>query len=280
MKKKHFFFDKQLEKPIFRPDWRRQLGKLFYQLKRKINWHFSDKKFAKVSPNQLFENQIATHSSVLLRKLKDVDMYLQHNKIENLRLAVARLNGVVIQPNETFSLWKLVGKPTKQKGYKEGMTLVQGKVQTGIGGGLCQLGNLIHWLTLHTPLSVTERYRHGFDVFPDSNRTIPFGSGATLSYNYIDLQITNTTNQPFQLMLWLSKELLHGAYFSKESLSKKYQVYEKEHQFVAQPWGGYSRHNSLYRKIVSLETEEEIADELLLENHAILMYEPFLQTEK
>lgn len=280
MKKKHFFFDKQLEKPIFRPDWRRQLGKLFYQLKRKINWHFSDKTFAKVSPTQLFENQIATHSSVLLRKLKDVDMYLQYNKIENLRLAVACLNGVVIQPNETFSLWKLVGKPTKQKGYKEGMTLVQGKVQTGIGGGLCQLGNLIHWLTLHTPLIVTERYRHGFDVFPDSNRTIPFGSGATLSYNYIDLQITNTTNQPFQLMLWLSKELLHGAYFSNEALTKKYQVYEKEHQFVAQPWGGYSRHNSLYRKIISLETEEEIVDELLLENHAILMYEPFLQTGK
>ena len=69
------------------------------------------------------------------------------------------------------------------------MVLHYGSFQTGIGGGLCQLSNLIYWMTLHTPLTVTERYRHSFDVFPDSRRTQPFGSGATCSYNYLDLQI-------------------------------------------------------------------------------------------
>ena len=45
------------------------------------------------------------------------------------------------------------------------MVLHYGSFQTGIGGGLCQLSNLIYWMTLHTPLTVTERYRHSFDVF-------------------------------------------------------------------------------------------------------------------
>ena len=58
------------------------------------------------------------------------------------------------------------------------MLLKNGTVQYGCGGGLCQLSNLIFWMTLHTPLEVKERHRHGYDVFPDSNRTQPFGSGA------------------------------------------------------------------------------------------------------
>ena len=39
-------------------------------------------------------------------------------------------------------------------------------------------------MTLHTPLQVTERYRHSYDVFPDADRKLPFGSGATCAYNY------------------------------------------------------------------------------------------------
>ena len=34
----------------------------------------------------------------------------------NLRLAVARLDGIVLYPGETFSYWRLIGKPTRRKG--------------------------------------------------------------------------------------------------------------------------------------------------------------------
>ena len=60
------------------------------------------------------------------------------------------------------------------------MVLFLGQIGGDIGGGLCQLSNLIFWMTLHTPLTVTERYRHSHDVFPDANRTQPFGSGGHL----------------------------------------------------------------------------------------------------
>ena len=54
---------------------------------------------------------------------------------------------------------------------------------------------------LHTPLTVTERWRHGYDVFPDSNRTQPFGSGATCFYNYMDLMVRNDTPDTWRLVL-------------------------------------------------------------------------------
>lgn len=104
-------------------------------------------------------------------------MVWQENKVTNLKLAVKRLDGLILYPGETFSYWKRIGKPTARKGYKEGMVLFLGQIGGDIGGGLCQLSNLIFWMTLHTPLTVTERYRHSHDVFPDANRTQPFGSG-------------------------------------------------------------------------------------------------------
>ncbi|MBQ7776531.1 MAG: VanW family protein, partial [Lachnospiraceae bacterium] len=116
-----------------------------------------------------------SHKTILLRKLKDVDMWLQQNKIVNLRIAASRLNGIVLQPGEVFSYWKLIGKPSRRKGYVDGMVLRNGQLMVGTAGGLCQMSNLIFWMTLHTPLTIIERHRHGFDVFPDSNRTQPFG---------------------------------------------------------------------------------------------------------
>ena len=83
------------------------------------------------------------------------NMKLQHNKITNLKLAIAKINGIIIQPGETFSVWKLVGRPTKQNGYLPGLTFSNGQLGEGIGGGLCQLGNLLYWMAIHTQLTVT-----------------------------------------------------------------------------------------------------------------------------
>lgn len=137
-------------------------------------------------------------------------MRLQENKVINLTLACKKLNGIILKPGETFSFWRLVGKPTKMKGFLKGMVLKNGSFSAGVGGGLCQLSNLIYWMTLHTPLTVTERWRHSHDVFPDANRTQPFGSGATIVYNYIDLQIKNSTPYEYQLNLRVGEKYLEG----------------------------------------------------------------------
>ena len=204
-------------------------------------------------------------------------MQLQRNKITNLTLAVEKINRVVIEPGETFSFWKLVGKPTARKGYLTGLVLQDGQAREGIGGGLCQLGNLLYWMALHSPLEVNERYRHGFDVFPDVNRTIPFGCGATLSYNYIDLQLYNPTDQPYQLVFSFSDTHLQGQLRGSVASDLEYQVYESKHLMRGEIWGGYTRHNQIRRKVLNKLTGEEIADEWVTENHAIMMYNPLLE---
>ena len=263
----------EIERPKQRSPIRQILGKEYFILKRKFDWFFGKKKWSKTKQSKLLENSVFQHKSMILRPLKDVDMYLQENKRTNLEIAISHIDRIIIKPGETFSIWKLVGRPTKKKGYLEGLVLNQGKIRKDTGGGLCQIGNLLFWTFAHSPLTITERYRHSFDVFPDINRKVPFGAGATLSYNYIDLQVKNETDNTFQLKLWLDKTHLNVELYSKLTVDKKYRVEERNHLIKQQFWGGYSRHNQIFK----IEMGEGITTEkLLVENHAIMMYRPFL----
>lgn len=265
----------EIVKPIKRSKLRQKAGREFYILKRKLQWWTQGVQWAKPSPPITDGHSVFKHQSLILRPLKDVDMYLQENKRTNLKLAVAKLNNTLLKPAETFSIWKLVGRPTANKGYLEGLVLNQGKIDKGTGGGLCQLGNLLFWIFAHSPLTVTERYRHGFDVFPDVNRKVPFGSGATLSYNYIDLQVQNTTSHNFQIKLWLNDTHLHGELLSSEPIDSTFKIEERNHIMKQQQWGGYSRHNQIF-KIEEKQSGEQ-QESLLVENHAVMMYNPFLE---
>ncbi|TVX96301.1 VanW family protein [Cohnella terricola] len=264
-------------KPKKRSKTRLILGSYYYKSKRYLEWNLGNAKFAKQVDSAALQYTIFEHKTPLLRRLKDVEMILQYNKIKNLEIAIRKIDNIMIYPGETFSYWKSIGIPSKRKGYVEGMTLFYGGFKPGIGGGLCQLSNLIYWMTLHTPLTVTERHRHSYDVFPDSNRTQPFGSGATCAYNYLDLRIYNPTDQPYQLSIKMDSNFLYGEWKTINESTLSYEVYEKEHKISQEYWGGYIRSNSLYRRTMN-RYGELISDEWITENIALMMYQPFLES--
>lgn len=264
----------KLPKPIKRSNLRLRLGREYYILKRKFNWWFDRKKYVSKRTSHAANHPVFNHRSLILRPLKDVDMYLQENKRTNLKLAIQHVNGIVIRPGECFSLWKLIGRPTKGKGYLEGMVLKSGAIARDTGGGLCQLGNLLFWIFAHSSLTVTERHRHGFDVFPDVKRKVPFGAGATLAYNYIDLQVTNYTSDDYVIQLWMDDTHLNGELTCSRAQNEVVHLEERHHKIEQQYWGGYTRHNQIVKVTTS---DKGVKEELLVENHAIMMYNPFLE---
>ena len=266
-----------MEKPIKRSKLRAKCGMLYYKTKRRLLWMKMRKSFAVKRTEESLPEVQFTHHTPLLRKLRDVDMELQYNKITNLKLAASKIDGVILQPGQTFSFWYLVGSTSAKKGYKEGMILKNGTVQRGIGGGLCQMTNLIYWMTIHTPLTITERYRHGYDVFPDSGRTQPFASGATCYYPHLDLMIRNDTNRPYQLRVHVGETDLEGEWRSTEEPRYIYEIVEKNHRMDQELWGGYSRHNELYRNVYDREGRF-LKEEFIVANSAIMMYPPFLSS--
>lgn len=216
-----------MEKPKKRSLLRAKCGMFYYKTKRKLLWCRMRRQFATQRPTELLPQVQFSHHTPLLRKLKDVDMELQYNKVVNLRLAAEKIDHVILYPGQTFSFWYLVGKTSAKKGYKEGMVLKNGTVGRGIGGGLCQMTNLIYWMTLHTPLTVVERYRHGYDVFPDSGRTQPFASGATCYYPHLDLMIRNDTKEPYQLHVFVGETDLEGQWRSVKSRNTSMKLWRR-----------------------------------------------------
>ena len=265
------------ERPKQRSKLRMKAGRAYYSLLRYVHWHRSGP-FAKEHLHTRLPEVQFQHATPLLRQLKGLEMTLQYNKVTNLRLACTKVNGIILHPGETFSYWKTIGNPTARKGYLPGMVLVNGKVTSGIGGGLCQMSNLIYWMTLHTPLTIIERHHHGYDVFPDSNRTQPFGSGATCFYPYGDLMIRNGTDRDFQLCIQVGKDDLSGEWLSTLSPNERHGIIEKNHYFRGEYWGGFTRHNELWREVSDLNGNY-LREEFITENHALMMYDPLLSDD-
>lgn len=244
------------------------------RISRRILWLVDDKSYAKEKSQDKLPFRVKKHQSKLLKKLGETDMILQYNKVDNLRIVVSKVNGIIIKPGETFSFCKMVGLPTRRKGYKEGIELSFGKPRAGIGGGICQSTNLLHWLALHTPLTIAERHHHSIDPFPDDGRILPWASGAAVFYNYVDFQLTNNTRWTFQINLWLTDKLLEGEIRVNEELGFAFHVLERNHKFIEEN-GSYFRANEIWRKkIVKFRSGEILEEEMIYKNYGKVMYVP------
>ena len=267
---------KGIPKPIRRSALRRYLGHRYYAWKRYALWARMRGSFCTERRKEDLPYAAAEHQTPLVRNLKSVDMWMQRNKVVNLQKAVPHIDGILIRPGQTFSYWFLIRKPTKRKGYLPGMILRNGQVVSGVGGGLCQLSNLIFWMAIHTPLTVVERHRHGYDVFPDSNRTQPFGSGATCFYPHGDLMLRNDTDNTYQIRVEVGPEFLRGSIRCDIPPSRKYEIVEKNHRIEDTWWGGYCRHNELYQQVYD-GGGTLLSERLIVANDAIMMYSPLLE---
>lgn len=200
-------------------------------------------------------------------------MDLQENKAVSLSIASPKISGVLIYPGDTFSLWHLVGKTTVAKGYKEGLMIKNGKPDRGIGGGLCQLSNLIHWIVLHTPFEITEHHHHdNMDLFPDFGRQVPFGVGTSISYNYLDYRFKNTTDQIFQLIVFTDDKYLCAELRSSEAIPVKYHVECRNEHFTVEN-GIWYRNGEIWRQTVDKASGRTIEEKLIKINHAKVMYD-------
>jgi len=243
------------------------------RIKRFLEWKFGNKKYASQISLEKEPIRVKKHQSILLRRLGQNNEQLQINKVTNLKIAVKQINGIIIKPSETFSFCKLVDQPTKKKGYLMGIELSFGEAKPGIGGGICQISNMIHWMVMHSPLTITEKSNHSFDPFPDEGRVLPFGSGAAIFYNYIDFQFINKTQQTFQIQLKVTDKFLEGELRVNESLAFSYHIYEKDHQFL-KIGNHFFRKNEIWRDTICKRSGNLISSELLKKNFARVTYQP------
>lgn len=240
--------------------------------KRHIKNLLSKEKFAKTIQEEKIPNIVSNYSSTLIKTGKGIDIKLQENKAINIMIASNKINGIIIHPGEVFSFWKTVGKTTKRKGYKDGRVIIGNKIQPGIGGGLCNLGNTIHRLVLHSPLDVIEFHNHSDALAPDGEKRIPFSTGTSISYNNIDYRFKNNTDQDVQILVWCENGKLYGELRSQKEFPCRYQLVEENHRFEKEG-EKYYRISKIYKETIDKSTEEVLEKELVLDNHSEVMYD-------
>ncbi len=243
------------------------------QITRYIKNIISKKNFAKTKSGDKLPVLIFSHSSIIRRNLCGVDMTLQENKATNLSIAVNKVDGIIINPGEVFSFWHLVGKLTKRKGYKPGLNISGSTLGEGIGGGMCQFTNLIHWMILNTSFEIVEHHHHeGFDLFPDSGRVIPFGTGTSIAYNYLDYRFRNNSDSPIQINVWVDDTCLCGEIRGYKDIPYRYEIKSFNEHFERKGDNVY-RVGSVIRKTYTKSDNSLINEEKIRDNYAKVMYD-------
>lgn len=134
------------------------------------------------------------------------------NRTTNLILAANKINGTVLMPGETFSYNKTVGARTIAAGYKEAPIYVSGRVEDGLGGGICQITTTLYNAVLYANLEVTERSNHQF---------VPSYAGAsrdaTVVYGAIDFKFKNNREYPIKITCSISNGIANFKIFGLKS---------------------------------------------------------------
>ena len=240
---------------------------------RKLKDAFSKETFASEKQTQPLPHLIYAHNSLIRRTLGQVDPRLQDNKAVSLGLAAPCVNGILIRPGETFSFWRLVGRCTEKRGFLPGMVLQSGVPKEGIGGGMCQFTNLLHWMALHSDLTITERHHHDdYDLFPDFGRQVPFGVGTSILYNYLDYRLRNDTGDTFQIVVYSDGQYLRGELRCSASPAHNWHITCEEESFSREMDGWY-RSNKVFRRKVDKVTGNTLEKALLQQAHARVLYD-------
>ncbi len=117
------------------------------------------------------------------------------NRTNNLKLASNKINGKVIMPGETFSYNSIVGERTISAGYKEAPIYVNGRVEDGLGGGICQVTTTLYNAVLFANLEIVERSNHMFLTSYAGG-----GRDATVAYGSIDFKFKNNRDYPIRVV--------------------------------------------------------------------------------
>lgn len=142
---------------------------------------------------------------------------------ENLRVGCANINGTVLLPGEVFSMNEGLGPQTYANGYRNAAVIVNGKLEDGLGGGVCQITTTLYNAVIFAELEVVERKNHSLPV-----AYVPLGRDAAIAGDYTDFKFKNNTEYPVYIEAYLDgNKLITNLYGNEIHSSSRKVEFEK-----------------------------------------------------
>ncbi len=206
--------------------------KLQYRLLQRF---FHEQKSNRFYSKNHDEKEIGNHTIEFKQNIRKGDFH--ENKIHNLKIVCEKVNNLVIHPQEVFSFWKTVGKPSKQNNFKEGRNLIKNSISQDFGGGICQFSSILYFSALQSGLEILERHPHSIDIYKEDERFAPLGSDSTVVFGYKDLQIKNNFSFPVQFKCRVHENQLYFTIISQNEI-KLNTINFKYHEIENGVWVG------------------------------------------
>jgi vancomycin resistance protein YoaR len=112
------------------------------------------------------------------------------NRIHNVQLVSRLIDRTLIPPRAQFSFNRTTGERTPEKGFLEAPVIINGELQTGLGGGVCQVSTTVFNAAYEAGLPIDTRTNHALYI-----SHYPQGRDATVNYPDIDLRFRNDTDK-------------------------------------------------------------------------------------
>jgi vancomycin resistance protein YoaR len=112
------------------------------------------------------------------------------NRIHNVQLVSRLIDQTLIAPGAQFSFNRTTGERTPEKGFLEAPVIINGELQNGLGGGVCQVSTTVFNAAYEAGLPIDSRTNHALYI-----SHYPQGRDATVNYPDIDLRFRNDTKK-------------------------------------------------------------------------------------
>lgn len=137
-------------------------------------------------------------------------------RTHNLTLAAKSIDGTIIKPGGVFSVNDTVGPRLAGRGYRIAQIFVKGKLEDGLGGGVCQVSSTLFNAVLLTGLTIKERAPH--------SQVVPYvtpGRDATVAYGHTDFRFQNSAQHPIGIIADVQGSRLVVQIYGSESDKKE-----------------------------------------------------------
>lgn len=160
-----------------------------------------------------------SHVTDLIGSFKTTYTMSDKNRNTNLAVGCNYINGTMLAPGEVFSANVGLGPQTYAGGYKDAAVYNNGKVESGVAGGVCQVTTTLYNAAIMAELEIVERHPHSMTV-----GYVPLGRDAAVAGNYKDLKIKNNTEYPILIEAYASGGNLVMNIYGHEEHSASHKV--------------------------------------------------------
>lgn len=145
----------------------------------------------------------------------------------NIELAASKLDKLIIKPLETVSYNTTIGPRTFSSGFKKAPVIINGELEDGIGGGVCQVSGTFHAASFLAGLEIVESTQH-------SRRStyIEPGLDSTVAWPTKDLKIKNPYNFPIKIVVSVYRDMNIKRGVLNIRVYGKEKIYDVEHQTI------------------------------------------------